>query len=72
MPHITVFDIEVLESAGSVTVNFQRTGGDLTVTSHVQARTVVSAGITDTKCILCTGACMVPMPNPNRAFYELS
>ena len=39
MPHVTVFDLEVIESAGSVIVPFQRTGGDLSFETKISAST---------------------------------
>ena len=45
VPHITVYDRVVSEGVGTVTVQFNRTGGDLTVGSSILASTRDSAGM---------------------------
>lgn len=39
-----MIDIEVREGDGEVTVQFRRTGGDISVASRIMASTVVSTG----------------------------
>jgi hypothetical protein len=44
VPHISIHDVTVREGDGSVTVLFNRTGGDLSFASNTNASTVVVAG----------------------------
>ena len=44
MPHISIYDITVSEADGFAAVVFNRTGGDLTVPSHIFASTVNTSG----------------------------
>ena len=44
VPHITVYDVVVIEGSVTITVHFNRTGGDLSVGSRIRASTRDSAG----------------------------
>ena len=47
VPHISVYDITVRENVGTVTVQFNRTGGDLSLSSAIRASTVSTTGMYD-------------------------
>ena len=47
VPHISVYDITVRENVGTVTVQFNRTGGDLSLSTAIKASTVSTTGMYD-------------------------
>ena len=55
VPHVTVFDVTVRENAGVVRVTFRRTGGDLSFSSQIEARTVAIPGKENFNWLLNTG-----------------
>lgn len=45
VPHITVFDVTVQENVGTVIVQFERTGGDLSFGTRILASTAQTDGM---------------------------
>ena len=45
VPHISVYDITVREDVGTVTVQINRTGGDLSLSTAIRVSTVNTTGM---------------------------